>query len=427
MAVDEEERKRVNPFDWQRAFPQVFAQGGFDAVVGNPPYIRTLSLEHDKKYFNQKYRSAYGAYDIYVLFMEKSIELIKKIGLIGFITPNKYFVADYGKGIRAEIIKNAGIVKIADFGKCKSLFDGAFISTAITILTKEKSGPDIGLVILDDDTKKNISEIKELTIPLSQILTKQNEIRVYSEDKSNLILAKLENNSLPLIIVAQVRTGVMGFDYWQMEKYISDDFSGIRIATNSYIDKYQFLWGKKVRLYKKEYYEPRLNPSCDFLSENTIEFFKTSKVVVRGVAQRLTAMLDEEGTGLLVAVHGVIGKNYSNKFLLGLINSKLLNWIHIIQFYSARIPEGSLRYPISFLSSLPIPNVDLSKSADLAKYNHMITLVERMLDLHKRSPATPQEQERLARDIAATDRAIDALVYQLYDLTPEEIAIVEAA
>jgi len=139
-------------------------------------------------------------------------------------------------------------------------------------------------------------------------------------------------------------------------------------------------------------------------------------------------MLDDEGVGILVAVHSVIGTKYSNEFLLGLINSRLFNWIHMIQFYSARIPEGSLRYPISFLSGLPIKQINFYDPAEKAAHDKMVSLVEQMLELHKclTSAQTPQEKEMLSREIESTDGQIDRLVYSLYGLTEEEIRIVES-
>ncbi len=88
---------------------------------------------------------------------------------------------------------------------------------------------------------------------------------------------------------------------------------------------------------------------------------------------------------------------------------------------------GYFEYKPMYISQIPIRKFDLSKNADNEQYNRMVSLVRHMINLHKRAPASPQEQEQLAREIAATDNQIDALVYQLYGLTPEEIAIVESA
>jgi len=425
MFPDEEERYRVNAFNWQAAFPHVFTAGGFDAVIGNPPYVRTLFLEESKEYFKKRYSTASGAYDIYVVFMERCLELACKGGLIGLITPNKYFVADYAHKLRDILLTKSRLLSITDLGKCKSVFEGALISTAITIYAKESPSNLIDLKILSDENVTQIANVPMSSIPLNQIITKDSMIRVYADADTNRILTKLYNSSDPLTSVAQVRTGVMGFDYWAMDKFIADGNSGVLIATNSYIERYSFLWGKKVRLYKREVYKPRLDPSCDIINQNTLDLFHEKKIVIRGVARRLTAMLDTEGVGILVAVHSVIGSKYSNEFLTGLLNSTLFNWIHIIQFYSARIPEGSLRYPISFLSNLPIKRMDFSDPAEKAAYDKIVSLVERMLALHKQPARTPQGQEMLRREIESTDGQIDRLLYGLYGLTEEEIKIVE--
>ena len=84
-----------------------------------------------------------------------------------------------------------------------------------------------------------------------------------------------------------------------------------------------------------------------------------------------------------------------------------------------------MRYINQYVAKLSIRNLDFSIPAEVKQHDRIVVLVERMLELHKRTPVTPQEQERLARDIASTDREINALVYALYDLTPAEIAIVE--
>ncbi|MFA5580286.1 MAG: restriction endonuclease subunit R, partial [Methanothrix sp.] len=116
-----------------------------------------------------------------------------------------------------------------------------------------------------------------------------------------------------------------------------------------------------------------------------------------------------------------------NKFLLALLNSTLFNYIHIIKFYSARIPQGSLRYPISFLSILPIRLIDFDNMRDVDLYNNIIDLVDIILALNVNISETKTGHEKtlLRRQIEATDRQIDRLVYELYGLNEEEIKIVE--
>lgn len=402
---DEEEMYRVNAFDWEAEFPEIMGRGGFDAVIGNPPYVRTLYFSEDKEYYNTKYYSAFGSYDIYILFMDRSLNLIRSNGIVGLITPNKFFVADYGAKIRKLLLHNASIIEIADLGKCKSVFADALISTAITVYSKSSTSDSIRLKILNDENVKQISDVPSRDVPNEEIITSSGLIRVYQDPISNAMFNKISKQSQPLASVAQVRSGVMGFDYWAMDKCIDDNNNGRRIATNSYIDRYKFLWGKKVNLYKKTFFNPRLSPKCDAVNANTLELFASPKIVVRGVARRLTAMLDDEGVGILVAVHSVRGERYTNQFLIGLLNSTLFDYIHKTKFYSARIPQGSLRYPVSFLADLPIRTIDFSDPQDVARHDSMVKLVENMLDLHRRwrrrRPATrrPSSRARSRRPI----------------------------
>jgi hypothetical protein len=312
-------------------------------------------------------------------------------------------------------------------GHCKSVFSNALISTAITIYQRSSQNQFIRLKILNDENVKRIDDAPYKIVQLDQIINSYGAIQVYADLASNRILQKIIKQSNSLSEIAQVRTGVMGFDYWAMDKWINDINKGCLIATNSYIGRYEFKWGEKVRLYKREVSKPHLDPNCNILSATTMELFSSKKIIIRGVAKCLTAMLDEIGIGMLVAVHSVKSDVYNHKYLLGRLNSTLFNWIHIKQFYSARIPEGSLRYPISFLARLPVRIINFSNPRDVNHHNQMVSLVEHMLSLHQQlaNAKTPTEKTLLQRQIEATDAQIDALVYELYGLTEEEIRLVE--
>ena len=141
LIVDNEERNRVNPFDWAAAFPEVFAQGGFDAVVGNPPYIRIQAMQEwaseQVEYFKQKYKAASkGNYDIYVVFVEKVLSLLNAKGKLGFILPHKFFNAQYGAPVRELISQGKHISKIVHFGD-QQVFDGATTYTCLLFLNKQ--------------------------------------------------------------------------------------------------------------------------------------------------------------------------------------------------------------------------------------------------------------------------------------------------
>ena len=133
--MDNEERNRVNPFDWAAAFPEVFAQGGFDAVVGNPPYVRIQAMQEwaseQVEYFKQKYKAASkGNYDIYVVFIEKALGLLNTKGKLGFILPSKFFATEYGDSIRQIICEKEALSQIVDFGHLQ-IFEQATTYTCL--------------------------------------------------------------------------------------------------------------------------------------------------------------------------------------------------------------------------------------------------------------------------------------------------------
>ena len=149
------------------------------------------------------------------------------------------------------------------------------------------------------------------------------------------------------------------------------------------------------------------------------------------LVESLYAAYDADGSHFLdnVDVGGIILKSkYQNqgfRYILGLLNSKLFRWY--FPFVSAPFRGGWLSANRQFLSQLPVRTIDFSDPQDVARHDKMVSLVETMLDLHKQlqEVGTPHEKTRIQNQIDYTDKQIDALVYELYDLTEDEIAIVE--
>ena len=116
LITDPEEMKRVNAFDWKQGFPDAMKAGGFDCIIGNPPYIRSQALgDEQRRYFQQHYRTATATYDIYVLFVEGALSVLNENGRSGFILPNKFFSTDYGAGLRKLVTTPNLIDRIVDF------------------------------------------------------------------------------------------------------------------------------------------------------------------------------------------------------------------------------------------------------------------------------------------------------------------------
>lgn len=366
---------------------------GFDIVIANPPYITIRNQPKELRGYLRKNFIYSGGADLYVAFIEKSFSLINSQGIIVFICPNKFFGADYGKKLREEL-KNGGI-KIQSIWDLKDVRVFTALITTVVIVFKRASSEKT--IIKNDTGIHNLN-----------IFDNRNKIQLEQDNVNRQVIEKIEANK-KLTFYGNLRTGIMGFEYWKMAPIIKESGSGVRLLTNGNIDQFVDKWGEKeIALYKNKYLKPKIELSSKYLNNNTIKLFKSKKIIIRGVAKRLTACIDNIGSGLLVAVHSFIPNNskYTN-YLLGLLNSNLLNWHHLHTFYSVRIPQGSLKYPIDCLTNLPIPD----PSDHQEKFKQLSNLVDRILrsDVEK----------------AELIRRLNTCVYELYELTDEEIKIVE--
>ena len=418
-----------NPYD-QNASAEFFDSAwmfgiaeGFDVVIANPPYINVNDMKKEVGLHKNLFSTIFGSYDIYVLFFEKSITILKKKGILTYITSNKYFIADYAKKLRKFILDNTRILVLLDLADCRRVFEHAFVSPAITILQKEKvDNYKIKLSLLQDEDIYNLDNVELASLESTDLVQGTNFVfDIYSAGENKTILRKLGNSTVPLGEVADVRTGIMGFEYWKMEPFVREGEKAghIRIITNGQIDKFAFLFDQKINLYKKTFHNPYLDIKQAPINENTRRLFLSKKITIRGVAKKLSAQFDDDGFGVLVAVHTAIPQRaeYSTFYLLALLNSTLFNWYHITKFYTARIPMGSLKYPISFLKQIPI------KSSSLQEQKPFIDLVDKILAITKDDDYL--ENAAKQAKVREYEKQIDQLVYKLYGLTPKEIKIVE--
>ncbi len=207
----DEEIHRINIFDWddkERGFSNIMSEGGFDVIIGNPPYIRSKLLnEAEREFFTKTYSSASGTYDIYILFIEKGLKLLKEKGMLSFITPNKYFYSDYGIKIREFINNEANIKDIFNFNEFQ-VFRGITTYTAISILEKSKAKTIFNYYNItkksteESEVKSYLSDRKRseniIKIRVSQ-KTLTPETWIFKDESSQNILKKLNSNSTELI------------------------------------------------------------------------------------------------------------------------------------------------------------------------------------------------------------------------------------
>jgi len=247
---DQKAVKRINAFDWDREFPEIMQKGGFDAVIGNPPYVRQESIKEQKKYFQTHYATYQGTADLYVYFIEKGISLLRKGGLFSYIVANKWMRANYGKPLR-DWLKGKCIEEIVDFG------DLPVFTTATTypcILRVKNDGPgtsfhavsveSLSFTCLDDYVLQHSHSIEIRNLDASGwILT---------DPKSQSLLKKIQIAGIPLgkyvegKIFYGIKTGLnkaFVIDEKTRKKLIQEDPRSVEIIK-------PFVVGKDIKRYQ---------------------------------------------------------------------------------------------------------------------------------------------------------------------------------
>lgn len=487
--ADDEERLRVNPFDWHAAFPQVFAQGGFDVVIGNPPYVRIQILQETSQIspevLKERYISANkGNYDIYVAFVERGLELLSIKGELGFILPHKFFNAQYGEALRNLIAQGRHLAKVVHFGD-QQVFKNATTYTCLLFLDKSprqyfefERVRDLGNWHTDHASGAEIERITEQNLSSAEwnfaagagapLFQRLSSMPVKLEDVTLRIFQGLKTSGDKVYIVEQrnekgskvlVYSPEREAEYWlegtllhplikggdskryklthrtKLLLFPYAPHSDGRIALipqdtmeASYPLTWQYLLSNKAFLENREQGRMKGPKWYGYIYPKNFDVIRLPKIFTPDIAAHSSFSLDETGdyyfTGGAAGGYGILVKpDFSREYILGLLNSRLLEWyLHQI----ATVMRGEwYSYESRFIHSLPIHTPTLSKPSDKASHDKMVSLVERMLELHKQHPNTPHEQEALAREIRDTDSQIDRLVYELYGLTGDEIGLVE--
>lgn len=463
--LDQEDRSQTNPFDWKEGFPEIIKSGGFDAVIGNPPYVRIQGFPRMQiDYLTNRYKSAKGNYDLYVSFVERGYNLLNSHGLLGKILPNKFFKTDYGEGLRELLAKNKAVTKIVDFG-AHQVFN-ATTYTCLLFLSKpanktfdyaESEAKPESLLGLNfaaksaDDLDKDAWEFasKEAAVLLTKLAQNSKRLLDLPADMSRGSSSGdddvfvVENKALK-IEEGILRVPVFATDFnrytytpsseWRIIfPYVRENDSFRLYAENELQKKfpktYAYLLSRQADLKKRKQYSAWYGYSAP----RNLKLHDDSQILIPLLADHgIYAFVPKHLRGKLCPMASggfTIALSpeclLRPEYVLGLLNSRLLYWK--LKQMSNVFRGGWITCTKQYFGELPIRNIDMTNRTDKALYEKIVSLVDQTLSLKQQPEAkTDHEKTALQRQINAIDQQINQVVYELYGLTPDEIRIVEA-
>jgi hypothetical protein len=414
FSLDPAELVRVNAFDWDIGFEKIMNAGGFDAVVGNPPYGATFE-DSAKDYIARKYKSYRYKYDSYIYFIEKAVLLARDGGWVAYITPDLWLKLESAEPLRKLLSASGDLGEV--FLRGERVFDQVVVSTMTFAFCKGAKPKETKVKTENDAWSMNHN---------TWLSTPGLAIDYRLGPTVRKLVEKIAAGSVPLENFGQAIQGITPYDKYKGQSPELIKQRGYHFAHKSDSTCEKWLAGEDVKRFALSWGGEWLKYGPWLGAPRLPEFFTGPRLLFReipGEGKRIIATFVPRET----YYHGHSVTPFKPKsgvnplYLLGLINSRLISW-----YGALMLPNlGKSTFPKlnpQDIRALPIVN---AVAQDQQK--QIAHLSERMLSLSAALAATGSEQERsaLQNAIRKTDRDIDQLVYQLYGLTPEEIALVE--
>ena len=456
-------------FDFEVYFSEVFqTKKGFDIIIANPPYLQLQKAKNETQkyadlYKNQNFEVFDRTGDIYCLFYEKGLKLLKNGGFLAFITSNKWMRAGYGKTLREFFLKYNPLILI-DLGP--GVFESATVDTSIIILQNARNNNQLKAVTLQKEERSDISmalkqkgvtltklsadawfigsnaeqrlkeKIERIGKPLKDwdvkiyrgVLTGLNEAFIITTEKRNEILANCRDEAERRRTEAILKPILRGRDikryyYEWAELWVIGTFPALKLNIDDYpaLKKY-FLDNFDIRQLEqsgKKYPELGFDARKKtgnkwFETQDQIAYypeFEKEKVAYSEIVRQPQFFYDTEKFYVEATSFLMTGKNV--KYICGLLNSKPIAFIFKNYYAGGGLGEEGYRYKKAFLENLPLPPITPTNEPIVKQIE---ALVDKILSEKK------QDHEA---DTSQWEKEIDALVYRLYDLTDEEIKIIE--
>ncbi len=370
-------------FLWHTWFYDVFSQGGFDIVIGNPPYVSAVNMartELEKRIYKSVYPQASGAYDLYILFLLQGIKLSNNT--FCWIIPNKLHVADYARQTLEELTNN-----------------GLYSSLDVSIFNVFKEASVYPVII--NGSKQNNWRYGRFSLDQYADLLKNKKVK-----QQDILI-----NETILSSGIKVCSGATGFEAQKIKEFVHDHKveNSIPFTVSGNIDRYYYD-NKNVRYMKDRYSDAYVYLDGSF-SKGKVLLWSNPKIIIAGMTKVVEATYVQSSLAIGVGAYAIYDFNGFNPYyILGLLNSKYTSYYLMNKFRDKHLAGGYLAINKSTIEQLPF------KIAEDESQTIIINNVKTILKAKSANPSA---------DTTALETEIDRLVYQLYGLTDEEIAIIE--
>jgi hypothetical protein len=432
VELDQFERRRLNAFDWRGpgGFGEIMQSGGFDAVIGNPPYvnIRVLTTafgKQVKEYFSRRYACARQGFDLYVLFIELAARVLRNGGYGGMIVPNKLGTLEYAKACRSLLLEQTTIHRLVDTSGFRA-FPRAGVYPYVIAWQQSRPPANHRIQVVQALAPSDLIRYPPATLIPQSSLSAAGGFQLHGQ-----LDVESRVPTMPLSSCCRLESGTTGFvaqkvaqELRERDSSASPSFDFI-VSRN--IDRYAISLGN-VPFMKRRFSSPTLASDCEILTDRKRRLYASSKIVIAGLTRRIEAAWDEAGLALGVQVFSASDLSAPPYYLLGLLNSRLMSYLFRLRFQAKQLAGGYLAINLGQLAQLPIRTVD---DKDRIAERQQAELGELAQEIHCLSKDTAtantdQAKRALERRIDALDGQIDHLTYALYGLTDSEIEQAEA-
>lgn len=440
LDLSEDTAQKVNVFDWRKGFPAIFRRGGFDAVIGNPPW--GADIDKYLAYLHETYPATTQEHtDSFKLFIEKSINLLSSGGIGALIVPNTILRQSRLKDVRS-VLMNTTLESLVDLGE--NVFKGVVAPSCIFVAKKEARAASHAVALVNVSSLTNAQKEEVLlggAYSTSEVLQED-----FKKNPDTSFVPPQKEHSAVVMALGEMKVlecKDAGINYQRVGTGMQDKgksdlsdrllYEGARQLSRDKMywkgtDINKYWIAEKTERFCRPNYKDFIKPN-EVVRLNSSIFETTPKILLRQTADRPIATVDHVGVWFgrsVIAIMVDPESKYRPEYFVGILNSKYIR--HLYCELTQEAGRVFAQVKLAKIKQLPIAIIDFKSKEQKEKHDNLVALVEKMTALlsKKSEDGTPHGRVLLQRQIESIDRQIDKCVYSLYELTADEVSQVES-